>query len=167
VGINLLREGLDLPEVSLVAILDADKEGFLRSAGSLIQTMGRAARHVQGMAILYADQHTDSMKAAMGETARRRVIQETYNQENGITPESIKKNIGCCYRRFEADHAAIPEVRRPRRSATVLDDREETWSREVMVYAKAPEFEKAAGSVTGSWGRGRGTWPRSGRLAGG
>ena len=93
VGINLLREGLDLPEVSLVAILDADKEGYLRSRTSLIQTVGRAARHIDGKVIMYADRVTDSMKSAIEETDRRRFIQKTYNDENGITPQGIQKTI--------------------------------------------------------------------------
>jgi excinuclease ABC subunit B len=91
IGVNLLREGLDLPEVSLVAILDADKEGFLRDERSLIQTIGRAARHVEGQAILYADRLTKSMEAAIGETDRRRKIQLDYNQKHGIIPQSIAK----------------------------------------------------------------------------
>jgi excinuclease ABC subunit B len=93
VGINLLREGLDIPEVSLVAILDADKEGFLRSETSLIQTIGRAARHVEGRVIMYADNMTDSMRKAISETNRRRHIQMAYNDENGIQPKSIEKKI--------------------------------------------------------------------------
>jgi len=93
VGINLLREGLDLPEVSLVAILDADKEGFLRSEQSLIQTMGRAARHVNGTVIMYADRMTDSMKRAIDRTDRRRAIQVKYNEEHGIIPASIVKAV--------------------------------------------------------------------------
>src|SRR5206468_2819439 len=110
IGINLLREGLDLPEVSLVAILDADKEGFLRSGDSLIQTMGRAARHINGRAILYADKMTDSMKRAIDETNRRREIQMRYNQDNDITPESIIKPIDMTLVAIaEADYVPVPE----------------------------------------------------------
>jgi len=109
IGVNLLREGLDLPEVSLVAILDADKEGFLRSTGSLIQTIGRAARNLNGRAILYGDVLTDSMKNAMSETARRRLIQTDYNEANGITPQSIIKPIDMSLVRVaESDYVTVP-----------------------------------------------------------
>src|SRR6201982_1539647 len=111
IGINLLREGLDLPEVSLVAILDADKEGFLRSGDSLIQTIGRAARHINGRAILYADTMTDSMKRAIDETNRRREIQKRYNEENNITPESIIKPVDMTLVAIaEADYVRVPEA---------------------------------------------------------
>src|SRR5262245_12795416 len=149
VGINLLREGLDLPEVSLVAILDADKEGFLRSAGSLIQTMGRAARNLEGMAILYADSETDSMKAAIGETNRRRALQESYNREHGITPESVRKNIGELLSSvYEHDYAPIPEVAEsPEERYRSLDDLEKEikiLEKQMRDAAKGLEFEKAA-----------------------
>jgi excinuclease ABC subunit B len=109
VGINLLREGLDLPEVSLVAILDADKEGFLRSEWSLIQTMGRAARHIEGHAILYADRMTDSMKRAIDETYRRRKIQTEHNEQNGIVPAGITKSVRDLTDRVKA----VAETRAP------------------------------------------------------
>jgi excinuclease ABC subunit B len=109
IGINLLREGLDLPEVSLVAILDADKEGYLRSATSLIQSMGRCARHIEGRAILYADRMTDSMRQAIGETSRRRAKQEAYNREHSITPLSIVKSVDMQLARIvEADYITVP-----------------------------------------------------------
>jgi len=109
IGINLLREGLDLPEVSLVAILDADKEGYLRSATSLIQSMGRCARHVEGRAILYADNMTDSMRQAIGETGRRRAKQQAYNRENNITPQSVVKSVDMQLAKIvEADYVTVP-----------------------------------------------------------
>ena len=149
VGINLLREGLDLPEVSLVAVLDADKEGFLRSAGSLIQTIGRAARHVAGQAILYADQETASMKAAISETTRRRERQQEYNREHDITPESIKKTIGDLLSSvYEHDYAEIPQVEEePEARYRSLDDLEaeiKALEKQMREAAKALEFEKAA-----------------------
>jgi excinuclease ABC subunit B len=109
IGVNLLREGLDLPEVSLVAVLDADKEGFLRSAGSLIQTMGRAARNLNGRVILYADVMTVSMRRAIDETSRRRTLQRAYNEAHGIVPQSIIKPIDAMLVAIaEADYVTVP-----------------------------------------------------------
>jgi excinuclease ABC subunit B len=115
VGVNLLREGLDLPEVSLVGILDADKEGFLRGETSLIQTIGRAARNVDGTVLMYADKETAAMKAALGETDRRRAIQVAYNEEHGITPASIVKGISDIAEFLQAE-SKVPGKRRKRRS---------------------------------------------------
>ena len=148
IGVNLLREGLDLPEVSLVAILDADKEGFLRSAGSLIQTIGRAARHLNGRAVLYADRMTGGMKQAIDETDRRRAIQQQYNDANGITPETISKPIDMSLARIvDADYLPV----------TVDDDSEnipespeelrqlvESLEQKMLAAARKFEFEKAA-----------------------
>jgi excinuclease ABC subunit B len=147
VGINLLREGLDLPEVSLVAILDADKEGFLRSERSLIQTIGRAARHASGTAILYADKITDSMRRAMDETARRRVIQEAYNLEHGITPQTIIKPIeATLVTAYEADYFKVP-INLDEYSDYTRANIKETIARmeaEMREAAKRFEFERAA-----------------------
>ena len=150
VGINLLREGLDLPEVSLVAILDADKEGFLRNEGSMVQTIGRAARHVNARAILYADRITDSMKMAMGETARRRTYQAEYNERHGIEPESVRKEIRDITDqvRMVAEEESTYSVDEP----DVLDippDQAARMIKELELRMKQAsrdlEFEKAAG----------------------
>ncbi len=147
VGINLLREGLDLPEVSLVAILDADKEGFLRSEQSLIQTIGRAARNSEGKAILYADRITDSMKRALDETRRRRAIQEIYNKEQGITPTTIVKAIeSTLITASEADYFKVPLELDEMEEYTAAN-LESTIGRlegEMRAAAKRFEFEKAA-----------------------
>jgi excinuclease ABC subunit B len=149
IGINLLREGLDLPEVSLVAILDADKEGFLRSSGSLIQTIGRCARNLNGRAVLYADRMTDSMQKALNETDRRRAIQEAYNVENGITPESIVRPLDMSLAGIlEADYVelasaeadGIPDFK----NQEELDEFIAKLEIEMRETAKRFEFEKAA-----------------------
>ncbi len=149
IGINLLREGLDLPEVSLVAILDADKEGFLRSAGSLIQTMGRAARHIKGTAILYADRVTDSMRQAMQETERRRTIQQAYNEEHGITPQSVVSALDMGLAAIlkaeygdvsEEETVGLPEFK----SQEEVDQHIAKLENEMREAARKFEFEKAA-----------------------
>ncbi len=148
IGINLLREGLDLPEVSLVAILDADKEGFLRSSGSLIQTMGRAARHLSGRAILYADKMTDSMKQAIGETDRRRTVQRAYNEENGIVPQSIISHIDMSLAKIlQAEYADLAEEVEEMPEFTSqegLDNYIAKLESDMREAAKKFEFEKAA-----------------------
>jgi excinuclease ABC subunit B len=148
VGVNLLREGLDLPEVSLVAILDADKEGFLRSTGSLIQTMGRAARHLNGRAVLYADVFTDSMRRAIDETNRRRAIQQQYNEENNITPQSIIKPIDMSLVAIaEGDYVTVPvEPEDPIEDMTPEQREKFIGELEASMRdaAKKFEFEKAA-----------------------
>ena len=141
VGINLLREGLDIPEVSLVAILDADKEGFLRSERSLIQTIGRAARNTDGTVIMYADELTDSMEKAIHETNRRRQIQEKYNEEHGITPKTIQKSI-----RDKISVTNVEDIEVEYRLEKD-EDIEETIAKltdEMLKYASQMEFEKAA-----------------------
>jgi len=141
VGINLLREGLDIPEVSLVAILDADKEGFLRSERSLIQTIGRAARNTEGKVIMYADELTDSMEKAISETNRRRKIQDEYNKENGITPKTIQKSVR------ETIKASIIEEAETKYNIEKGENIEEIVNRltdEMLKHAAHMEFEKAA-----------------------
>ena len=148
VGINLLREGLDLPEVSLVAILDADKEGFLRSAGSLIQTSGRAARHVSGKVIMYADRMTASMKSAISETERRRALQASYNEEHGITPESVVRQIDDVLASvYERDYSVGPSSRDTDdrfRTQADLDAEIVRLEKEMKSAAANMEFERAA-----------------------
>ena len=148
IGINLLREGLDLPEVSLVAILDADKEGFLRSAGSLIQTSGRAARNVNGRVIMYADTVTDSMRRAMAETSRRRAIQEAYNEAHGITPQSIVKQIDEVMSSvYERDYSNVVSALGPAerfRTQAELDAHIEGLQAAMRAAAANLDFESAA-----------------------
>jgi excinuclease ABC subunit B len=149
IGINLLREGLDLPEVSLVAILDADKEGFLRSSGSLIQTIGRCARHLNGRAILYADRQTDSMKRAIDETSRRRAIQTAYNDANGITPESIVRPLDMTLAAIvAADYADLTASESEGMPEFKSQDEVDTYIGKLEIdmreAAKRFEFEKAA-----------------------
>lgn len=151
VGINLLREGLDLPEVSLVAILDADKEGFLRSERSLIQTIGRAARNLKGRAILYADKVTDSMRRALEETSRRRDRQIAFNQEHGITPQGVKKQIRELIDGVYSEKSAKDDLKAAQAAAAVevlsekdLGKRIKQLERQMLEHARNLEFEKAA-----------------------
>ena len=145
VGINLLREGIDLPEVSLVAILDADKEGYLRSRTALVQTIGRAARHVDGSVIMYADKVTDSMKYALDETYRRRTIQEAYNRENGITPQGIRKDIRDITERVRAvAETTTPYITHEDIPKDDLTRLVKDLEAQMKMASRALEFEKAA-----------------------
>ena len=150
VGINLLREGLDLPEVSLVAILDADKEGFLRNFRSLIQTIGRAARNVSGKVIMYADQVTDSMRLAIDETNRRRAIQVAYNTEHGIEPQTIRKAIDDIVQYVREGEARLRSAGRGRRASSRSCRARRScassprWRRTWHGAAEALDFETAA-----------------------
>jgi excinuclease ABC subunit B len=145
VGVNLLREGLDLPEVSLVAILDADKEGFLRSETSLMQTIGRSARNVNAKVILYADKVTDSMQRAIDETRRRRAMQEAYNRQRGITPETIRKEIRAGIEAEAAAHArAHAAVGRTEETQYITEEYLAELEAEMYAAAEMLEFERAA-----------------------
>ena len=145
VGVNLLREGLDLPEVSLVAILDADKEGFLRSETSLMQTIGRSARNVNAKVMLYADKVTDSMQRAIDETSRRRQLQQEYNRVHGITPETIRKAIRAGIESEAAAHAqANAAIGRTDETEYITEEYLEELEAEMLVAAEALEFERAA-----------------------
>jgi excinuclease ABC subunit B len=150
VGVNLLREGLDLPEVSLVAILDADKEGFLRGRTSLIQTIGRAARNVNGRVLLYADKVTQAIKEATDETDRRRAVQLAYNEEHGITPESIVKGVSDIAEFLSLEQPHVPSRRRRGRVEVEGMDRGElerlaiTLEEEMFAAAEELRFEYAA-----------------------
>ena len=145
VGVNLLREGLDLPEVSLVAILDADKEGFLRSETSLMQTIGRSARHVDAKVLLYADKVTDSMQRAIEETRRRRKVQEEYNREHGITPETVRKSIRAGIEAVAAAHAqSNAAVGRTDDAQYITEEYLNELEQEMLAAAEALEFERAA-----------------------
>jgi len=150
VGVNLLREGLDLPEVSLVAILDADKEGFLRGETSLIQTIGRAARNVEGKVLMYADKETEAMRKSIAETDRRRAIQRAYNEEHGITPETIVKGISDITEFLQTD-SKVPKSRRRRRdkgqrdmSPNEIEQTMRELEEEMLAAAEELRFEYAA-----------------------
>jgi excinuclease ABC subunit B len=140
VGINLLREGLDMPEVSLVAILDADKEGFLRSETSLIQTIGRAARNVDGRVILYGDTITESMEKAIVETNRRRALQQAYNELHGITPQSVKSTVQALIRITDSMQQQKPDDMSDEELASLMKSVED----QMLSAAKNLDFEKAA-----------------------
>jgi excinuclease ABC subunit B len=149
VGVNLLREGLDLPEVSLIGILDADKEGFLRGATSLIQTIGRAARNVDGKVVMYADKETDAMRTAIAETDRRRAIQQAYNEQHGITPETIVKGISDITEFLMSDSKVPTKGRRRREKKVDMSQAElETTivelEEEMLAAAEELRFEYAA-----------------------